>query len=111
MTDEVITINVNRAHDPDGSKLRALLTAQFAYERARRTRVRWLWLSAAASLVVALRAHGHWPPVFPSPARALTVALCDIVFLRTVFAGATEWWWSCRWTRALAENKSDATSA
>ena len=93
MSEEMLTLSVDRG----GSRLRALLEAQFAYEKARRSRRRWLVVSLVVLVVSWIAAHTV------IAATAAGSALRAVVFLRTALAGAHEWQRQRRWRDALAQ--------
>lgn len=83
----MLTIAVDRG----ASRLRAKLEAQFAYEKARRARRRWLAASLALILFSLVAAHTA------IAASAALPALGVVVFARTAFAAVLEWQRQRRW--------------
>ena len=95
--DEFVTITVDCSGDPDASKLQALLDADFAYQRARCVRDRWVCVLAVLCAVT-------WVgigTVATAPGYPLAVFALSAVTLRTAVAGVIEQHRYRRWSGAL----------
>jgi hypothetical protein len=102
LTERVIMhITINRDLDPDGSKLRALLEAQYTYERMSAARSFLVHLLAMASMPVWLGA--SWPALLLAQVRAFALALWVGLFFIAILVGVQEWTWHRRLARYLSE--------
>jgi hypothetical protein len=100
--DGVLSIQMDAANDPHGSKLQTVLEIHLAYERARAVRRRWLWFVAivwGGTLVHWISAGGQDVPL---PAWMLLAALRVAIALRAVLACVSEWQWHRRWSEAVS---------
>ena len=82
---------LSRAQDPDGSKLRGVLTAQFQYERLNAIRVGLAHLLAVGGGFLFLVA--GWPAALTRPAVAFGLALLAVAFVAFVIIGIVEYRW------------------
>ncbi len=104
---EILVINVDRG-DPDGTKLRTILNAQFAYERSQAVRWRWLWLSVSTFVMTWLIAHfgrGVGGSLIPASLPAFIGATRILVCARTTLAVVSEWQCYRSWVRAIADHR------
>jgi hypothetical protein len=79
---------VDRDRDPDGSKLRALLEAQFAYERMRAGRS--FCVHILAILGVAVWSDALWPDLLPTEARLFALFLWGGILLLALWCAIQE---------------------
>jgi hypothetical protein len=106
--DQFVVFSVSRDRDPDGSRLRRSIEAQFALDRARARREFFVYLLAALSVPVWLSA--AWPHWVSPDLRAVALAawvLCLLALLTTV---GSEWGWFRR-RAALIDQVGPATPA
>jgi hypothetical protein len=91
-----VELKINKALDPDRSKLRARLQTQFDYERIRSARVLFVHLAAVTGALIWLNA--VWPGLFSEDMRFFTVTVWAAIAGIAVFAAVEE----CIWRRKLA---------
>ena len=105
MTTELLCLNIDRATDPDGSRLQRLLDMRFAYDRAQLVRRRWAWITVGTWSATVL-GHSRWliphQLTVPQWAPALVAAVCYVITLRAALTCVTAWSRHRRWTRALS---------
>jgi hypothetical protein len=84
----IFEFTVDRNRDPDGSKLRGLLEAQFTYQRMRAGRS--LCAHLLAILGVAIWVDALWPGILAPEARLLTLFLWGGILLIAVWCAIEE---------------------
>lgn len=84
----ILKFRINEAADPDRSKLRAVLEAEFAYERMATARAWFAHLLAVLGVVFWLAA--IWPEFLPPGIRIFGLALFGGVLFLTLRAGIAE---------------------
>jgi len=108
--DEVFTLSADRASDPDGSKLYAVLDAHLAYDQARARRRHWVFLLVAACALSWLLG-APWAVLLPAWVSALVPFACVAVVLCATVAGLIEWQRYSRWMRAMTERGAQPAPA
>jgi hypothetical protein len=91
----------SKEHDPDGSKLRALLDAHDMCEQMSATRSFFIHLLASASVLLWLGA--GWPWLLSAQVQAFALTLWGSLFFIVLVSGLGEWIARHRRARYLAE--------
>jgi hypothetical protein len=99
----IVELRINKAHDPDRSKLRALLETEFNYERMRTARILFVHLVGFSSVVIWLGA--GWPGLFSDDARFFALTLWAAAALVALFAAIEELIWHRKLARLTSEQQ------
>jgi hypothetical protein len=102
----MLQFTFNRKLDPDGSKLRKLLEAQFTYEQLRSFRSFYVHLLAIVAVPVWLDL--IWPNLLPSELRLFVVMLWGTLFSLACWAAIQEYLSRRALTRRLSANRKEA---
>jgi hypothetical protein len=99
----IVELRINKARDPDRSKLRALLETEFSYERMRTARILFVHLVALLGAVVWLDA--VWPGLFSGDMRFFVLTVWAAAVCVALFVAMEELIWRRRLSRLTSEQQ------
>jgi hypothetical protein len=102
----MLRFTIDKERDPDRSKLRGILEAQFAYERMSAARSLFAHLLAIVGMVIWLDA--IWPDWLPPEVRQFSLVLWGSILVLLIWAAIEEYVSRRRLKRYLAAQKGVA---